>query len=321
MERSFPWLGVERGMHPDIEIRHLRYFLTVAETENFTRAAERLGVTQPNVSQQIKDLEDKLGTPLLRRLGKRARMTDAGAAFATAARIVLRKLEDARDSVRYVSGGLAGLLEISTAPLVNLAWVPPVLERMLHEFPGVTINVTERATHIIETEVEAGRCDIGLGILSHRSPNLHCEMLAKDSLALVVSESHPLAEARSVEVKGLADQRLVLLPSTFDVRHWAEDLFRRAHLRPRVAMETNTVGSALAIVEKVGLATLLPPVALVGRNTKHLRVIKIAGELFEFEFGMIGSRTVQPSPTAREFARILRESLAPIKPRASRAKS
>jgi LysR family cyn operon transcriptional activator len=307
-------------MHPEIEIRHLRYFLTVAETENFTRAAERLGVTQPNVSQQVRDLEQKLGTPLLRRLGKRARLTDAGAAFATAARIVLRKLEEARDSVRNVSGGLAGHLEISTAPLVNLAWVPPVLERMLREFPGVTINVTERATHIIETEVEAGRCDIGLGILSHRSPNLRCEVLTRDSLALVVHESHPLAARRTVEVKDLAAQDLALLPNTFDVRHWAEDLFRRAHLRPQVAIEINTVGAALAIVERTGLATLLPPIALVNRDAKHLRVVKIGGELFEFEFGLIGSRTNEPSPTAREFSRLLREHLAGKTVRGAKAK-
>lgn len=307
-------------MHPDIEIRHLRYFLTVAETENFTRAAERLGVTQPNVSQQIRDLEEKLGTPLLRRLGKRAKLTDAGSAFASSARMVLRKLEDARDSVRNVSGGLAGHLEISAAPLVNLAWVPPVLERMLREFPGVTINVSERATHIIETEVEAGRCDLGMGILSHRSPNLRCEILTKDSLALVVHESHPLSGRRMVEVKDLAEQGLVLLPNTFDVRHWAEDLFRRAHLRPRIAIEVNTVGSALAIVERTGLATLLPPIALIGRSAKNMRVVKIGGDLFEFEFGLIGSRAIAPSPTAREFSRILRENLAVKAPRAPKPK-
>jgi LysR family transcriptional regulator, cyn operon transcriptional activator len=302
--------GARTNMNPDIEIRHLRYFLTVAETENFTRAAERLGVTQPSVSQQIKDLEDKLGTLLLRRSGKRVKLTEAGEAFAQTAAVVVRKLEEARESVSRVAGALSGHLEIGVAPLLNLAWIPGSIARMATEFPGVTITVTERATHAIETEVEANRCDVGLGILTRRSPNLRCEPLTADELWLVVSEQHPLAVRSSLAIADLAEQSLALLPSTFDVRAWTDGLFRQNGLRARVAVEINSIAAVVACVQRCDLATLLPKIALAGRDASRLKTIKLTGKTSRIDFGVITSRAIPATAAVREFVRIVKDVAA-----------
>ena len=99
-------------MSDSIEIRHLRYFLAVAQTENFTRAAERLQISQPSISQQINQIGNQPRTPLFRRVGKRVFLTEAGATFRKGAQNVLRKLEDARDSVNDIAGWFSGRVDV-----------------------------------------------------------------------------------------------------------------------------------------------------------------------------------------------------------------
>ena len=108
----------------EVEIRHLRYFLAVAETENFTRAAERLNISQPSVSQQITQLEQTLRTPLFRRVGKRVFLTEAGTAFRKGAEVVLRKLDDACNSVGDIAGLVGGRVNLGVIPALHFGWLP-----------------------------------------------------------------------------------------------------------------------------------------------------------------------------------------------------
>src|SRR5438874_7871834 len=160
-----------------VEIRHLRYFLVVAETQNFTRAAQRLRITQPSISQTVAQLERELGVQLFRRMGKRVQLTEAGAALRASAGVVLRKLDEARASVHQVAGLLTGHVELGVIPVLHVAWVPAVLERMGRDFPGVTVRARQFSSSDIETELEAGRLDLGFGLATHSSPGLRYEHL------------------------------------------------------------------------------------------------------------------------------------------------
>ena len=159
-------------MSESIEIRHLRYFLAVAQTENFTRAAERLRISQPSISQQITQLERALRTPLFRRVGKRVFLTEAGAAFRKSAEVVLRKLDDACNSVSDIAGLLSGRVDVGVIPALHFAWIPPLLGQMARKHPGVTVGVQELASSGVETEIEAGRLDIGFGLITRNSPSI-----------------------------------------------------------------------------------------------------------------------------------------------------
>src|SRR4051812_22295138 len=116
-----------RLMTKAVEIRHLRYFLAVAQTENFTRAAERLRISQPSISEQITQLEQALRTPLFRRVGKRVFLTEAGTAFQKSVEVVLRKLDDACASVGDIAQLFKGHVDVGVIPALHLAWVPLVL--------------------------------------------------------------------------------------------------------------------------------------------------------------------------------------------------
>jgi LysR family transcriptional regulator, cyn operon transcriptional activator len=295
-------------MDSAIELRHLRYFASVAETENFTRAAERLGVSQPSVSQQIKDLEELLGTPLFARLGKRVRLTEAGEAFARHADLVLKKLDQAREAVEQIRSLERAHLEIGVIPAVHLAWVPPVLGILAVEHPGISVTVHEAPSMLIETEVESGRYDLGLGLLTRSSPNLEYERLLTQDFSLIVPARHPLAENAQLSLAKLAEVQLVVLPPRFPMRQEVEDLLETARLRPRVAHEVETIDGALATVRATGTATLLPAIVLSGRPAQGLVAVPLSSAR-PMEFGLIQPKGTEITPPAAAFITALRRHI------------
>lgn len=296
-------------MVPDLAFRHLRYFLAVAETENFTRAAERLGVTQPAVSQQVRDLEVALKAQLLRRSGRRVQLTEAGRGFAQQAAWLLRRFESALAHVDRAEGAVAGHLDVGTVPALHLPWMPPVLAAMAERFPDVTVTVHERASAGVETEVEAGRFDLGFGIGSHPSPALSFERLAAQKLALVLPSGHALAKRARVTPAELAEHALVLLPTSFDMRRLTDDALQQSRAHVRVAYELSTIDTVLAAVRATGLATILPPIVMRGRDDDALRAVPLALRAAPIPFGVFLLRAAPPSPLAREFLRLLRQTL------------
>lgn len=297
-------------MSPEIEIRHLRYFLAVADTENFTRAAERLGVTQPSISQQIRDLENELGTTLFQRLGKRVRMTDAGIAFRQRADVVMRKMEEACASVTHVPGQMSGHIDVGVIPALHLSAIPPVLARFAKDFPSVTVAVHERASRYIEVEIEAGRYDFGFGLMTNKSPNLRCETILSEELALIVRGDHPHASKSELPIRDLEKQPISVLPESFDMRQLVEGLYERVKLRPKIAFEISTIDSALHTVVHSGIPTILPPIVLKGREALHLRSIKLTGSNRKIDFGLIFARGSKPIPAVAEFVSALRAVMA-----------
>jgi LysR family cyn operon transcriptional activator len=293
-------------MNLSVEIRHLRYFLAVAETENFTRAAERLGVTQPSVSQQLKDLEAKLGTPLFARLGKQVRLTEAGSAFRRHAEAVLRKLDEACGSVGDVAGLLSGHLDVGVIPALHLAWVPPVLGALAVDHPGLQVAIHERPSRMVECEVESGRFDVGLGVMTRASPNLRYERLASSPWVVIAPPEHAFAKRAKLEARDLAETRLVLLPENFDIRRAIEDVFLRAKLRPKVAFELDTITSVLATVRATNAPTVLPRIVLEGRETLGLRAITLTTAARELQFGVLWRVGNEGSPLARLFVDTLK---------------
>ena len=161
-----------------VEIRHLRYFLAVAGAGSFSRAADRLGISQPSVSQQMRELEENLRVSLFQRRGKRILLTAAGLIFQEHARAILRQVENFLDELSRDSVQLRGDLHLGTVPWLDVALVPQLLGLFAAKHPNVNLTVTEISSDDIETALEEGRLDVGLGFLTHHSPNLSYERLS-----------------------------------------------------------------------------------------------------------------------------------------------
>lgn len=296
-------------MVKSIEIRHLRYFLAVAQTENFTRAAERLRISQPSVSEQITQLERILRTALFRRVGKRVFLTEAGMAFRKSAEVVLRKLDDACASVSDIAELLRGHIDIGVIPALHMAWIPAVLGAMARKYPGVTIGVQELASSFVETEIEAGRLDLGFGLMTRNSPNIRYERLVSQPFSLIVPADVPkFAGAKAISLNQIEGERLVLLPDSFDMRRAADAVLLHARVHPRIAFEIDSIDSVLSTVVQVGIPTLLPELVLRGRNLSALRAIPLAGKTRRMEFGILWPAASTPDAAASEIAAALKRT-------------
>jgi len=296
--------------YPNVELRHLRTFVTVAETENFTRAAERLGITQPSVSIQVKELEVALGAQLFSRLGPRVALTPSGRAFRERAALVLSKLSDACQAVQETEGLVAGHISLAVIPPLNVPWMPRVLGRIAREHPGLAVTLIEESADKLEGTVENGRCDLGVGILSRSSPNLDYELLRTDELMLLSPAEGPFARRRSVRSDELEDARFVMLPESYVLRQLTNAAFRAARVLPKIAYEVDTIEALLATVVEGGLCTLMPSVVLEGREGLGLRAVKLDGWGSALEFGIVRPAHGSESAPVRVFCECLREVVA-----------
>ncbi|HEV8261912.1 MAG TPA: LysR substrate-binding domain-containing protein [Burkholderiales bacterium] len=296
-------------MDEAIEIRHLRYFLAVAATENFTRAAERMRISQPSVSQQVAQLERILHTLLFRRIGKRVQLTEAGMTFRRGAEVVLRKLEEACGSVNDIAALVSGHVDLGVIPALHVAWVPPLLERMARDYPGTTVGVQELASSGIETELEAGRLDLGFGLITRSSPNVRYEHLLSAPFSLIVSEQHKLADHKLIDPGSLDGERLVLLPHRFDMRREGDKYFRNLRMHPKVAFEIDSIDALLTSVARAGTPTILPAIVLRGREALRLRAIPLARNLRSIDFGLLWPSGSTVSPAALAVGAILKDLL------------
>lgn len=291
---------------PTVELRHLRAFLAVAETGSFTRAAERLGVTQPSVSVRIRELEAALGTQLFHRLGQKTALSPEGRVFQPRAAMVMAKLSDACQSVQQGDDSAAGHVSVSIAPLLNVPLMPRTLGGLAAEHPGLTVTVIERSSDGVEHDVESGVADVGVGILSRSSPNLTYEALWEDELLLMQGADGPFAKKRSVSVEQVGEQRLVVLPESFVIRQLTDAAFRESRVLPRYAFEVDTVESVLATVVHTNLCTLMPRIVLRGREHLGVRVIAIKDWDRKHEFGLIWPGDGPSGAAARAFGERVR---------------
>src|SRR5689334_22034618 len=145
-----------------MELRHVRYLLAVAEHGNFTRAAEALHISQPTLSQQIRQLERALGVQLLDRSGRAVRLTDAGEAFAGHARLALRDLDAGERAVHDVRDLTRGHLRVAMTPSLTAYLIGPLVHRFRTAYPGITLTVAETTQDRIEADLLADRLDVGL---------------------------------------------------------------------------------------------------------------------------------------------------------------
>jgi len=274
-------------MPEPLDIRHLRYFLAVAEAGSFSRAADRLGISQPSVSQQMRDLEAGLRVPLFQRRGKRILLTPRGLIFQEHARALLHHLENFLQELNSEPGELRGALRLGVIPVLNVPLVPQLLGAFVADHPAISVTVEEISSTEIETALEEGRMDVGLGFLTRHSPNLRYERLCTDEFSLIVARNHPWANRRMVDFSKLHQQRLLQLPDTFVMRRMSDEICRKHKVRPHVIAEINAIETLLRSLGPSQAGTLMPKIALRGRENLELRAIRLRGKNLGLDIGLL----------------------------------
>ena len=286
-----------------MELRHLRYFVAVADEENVTRAAAKLHVAQPAVSRQIRDLEEELGLPLLERTAKSVRLTDAGRVFLEEARAVLNRADDAVKAVRAVASGARGELHVGYAPSLTVQILPRALRRFQGELPGVRVSLHDLSTAEMLDGLREGRLDVALMVVpeGNQLRGLRFHELARYPICVGVAPGHRFARSRSVTLAKMVSEPLIAY-SRADYPEYHTSLakmFAPVGRMPAIAEEHDSVISLIAAVE-AGRGIALVPSCMACLAGPRLKILALTPERDPVVVGAVCRKTGS-SPIAQKF--------------------
>lgn len=216
-----------------MELRHLRYFVTVAQERHFTRAAERLGIGQPPLSVQIRRLEREIGAPLFRRLSRGVELTDAGELLLGSALQILDQLERTVSDVRRVARGEHGRLLVGFAGATYLQpMVPAIVREFRARYPDVQMSPEQSNTPWLMQGLREGRIDVAfVRPPIDKDDALRTELLLEEDMIAALPHTHPLAQAgESISLAALAGETFILFPRSIGI---ARDLAHNASRKRR----------------------------------------------------------------------------------------
>src|SRR5450432_3689206 len=261
-----------------MELRHLRYFVAVAEEENVSRAALKLHVSQPGVSRQIQDLEDEIGFQLFERSAKSLKLTAAGKVFLAGAKSVLQHADDAVKKARAVSGGAGGEINVGYAPSLTVQILPQALRAFQEKFPGVRVALHDLSTEEMLTQLGEKKLQVALTV---RPPakllrGLNFEELARYEGCVAVAPKHPLAKLKFVSLEQISREPLIAYSRKDypEYHEMLEKLFAPVGRKPRIVGGHDGVSSIVAAVEAVRGFALVPScvASMVGPRLKLLPI-------------------------------------------------
>lgn len=283
-----------------VQLQQLRYFVAVADTRHFTRAAELTGVSQPSLSKQIHSLETSLGTALFHRSRGGAELTAAGTALLPLARRIVADADTARQEVRELIGLQRGRLRLGATPSLCVSLVAPVLRLFADAYPRVRLHVEESGSQDLVRHLRHGELDLAVLIEPEQGPDpaLHSEPILRESLVVAsATTAPPPAETGPLRITDLRDQPMVMFRPGYDLRDVTLAACQAAGFTPAFAVEGGELDAVLGFVEAgLGLA-LVPSMAVAGRP--RLRVTPLAPPGFQRTIALAHRRDVTPTHSAR----------------------
>ena len=261
-----------------MELRQLRYFVAVAEEGHFGRAAQRLHMSQPPLSMQIKGLEAELGVELLNRSTRRVTLTDAGRAFLEKTRAILGAVEEARDAARGAKHGTQGKLRVGFISSATLSLLPPSIRLFRERFGGVELELKELTSAQQVDALYDGEIKVGLVRLPMRAPGIQFEPVLEERLVVAVPSGHVLEKLDRVSLEAIADLPLIFFTRQLIPGFHAQivELFRRVGAFPKVAQHAVHLQTIVGLVASgIGIAILPGSAERVGREGVVYRALDV----------------------------------------------
>ena len=300
-----------------MELRHLRYFVAVAEMENVSRAAmQRLHVSQPSLSRQIRDLEDEMGVQLLERTAKSVRLTEAGRAFLDEARAILKHTDDAVGKVRAIAGKTETELHIGDWPLATGRVMPALLRAYQQAMPNVKVKVHDWPVEKNIAGVRDGRLQLAIilpPLKANALEELRFEELITARVCLAVSCDHPFARRHSVSLADAAREPFVGLTREEYPRYleYLNAIFARVNDKPRLVEEQDGWSGVFSAVS-AGTGVALTSDAFSYAFNDRIKLLRLTPEPKRIAIGII-TRKGRLSPAAGKFCECAKEAFGAIR--------
>jgi len=285
-----------------MDTQNLKAFLLVAETGSFSLAAEKLHLTQPAVSKRIALLEEQLGTGLFDRIGRNISLTEAGNALLPHARAVQLELEAARQSVRDLSGAIAGQLRLATSHHIGLHRLPPVLSAFSKAYPAVQIDIDFMDSEQAYELIMQGKVELAIVTLAPvREPSVVTLPVWRDPLDFMVARHHPLAQNSHLDLQALAMHPAILPGLNTYTGQIVARLFDRHQLSLQVSMATNYL-ETIRMMASVGLGWTVLPRSM---RDETLVTLQLSAASIERTLGIVYHRGRSLSRAAGAFIEVV----------------
>ena len=290
-----------------MEIHQLNYFVAVAETGNFSRAAERCNVAQPSISQQIMKLEQELGTPLFDWLSRKVVLTAAGHLLLPRANTILAELHDIKHVLSHETYDGHGTLTAGFIPTVSPFVLPRVIERFGEQFPHATLEVYEDLTETLIQNLVDGKIDVGITSLPIHNRFIHTEELLTEPLVVASSRRYDLINRASIQVNALDDFPFIALNEVHCLGEQVQVFCYQQNLNVRIVCHTTQLSTVQHCVE-LGLGVSLVPQALAVSDTSEKIVYRTLSDAVP-QRKIAAATHVGRSPPflARQFINIVRD--------------
>jgi len=270
-----------------MEFHQLRYFVAVAEEGSFSRAAAKVRVAQPSLSQQIRKLEAEVGQPLFDRLPRSVVLTEAGRCLIDYARQILASIGDARRCVDEFKDEVAGRLAVGAIPTIAPYVLPELIGKFQKHYPEVTLEIVEDVTDGITRRVEAGELDVALASTCQQSPTLRRESLGSEPLLALVPKRHPLAKKALVAMDDLKSQRFLLLHEMHCLSQQVNHLLAARRLRPEIALAGSQLGTIANMVAAAIGVSIVPQMMVKHQATPGCVSLPFAPPVPERELNLL----------------------------------
>ncbi|MET9549865.1 LysR substrate-binding domain-containing protein [Streptomyces sp. NPDC006627] len=289
-----------------MQFQQLLYFVAVAETRHFTRAAEEVHVSQPSLSQQIRALEKELGAELFSRARGNITLTDAGEALLPLARRILADADTARIEVQELAQLRRGRIRLGATPSVCTGLLPEILRAFHDRHPGIQLLIEEGGSHDLVRELARGALDLALVVLPLPSPSpaLTTVELLREDLVVVSSPRARRRLGESVRIADLQGERLVMFRHGYDLRELTVAACRAAGFEPEFAVEGGEMDAVLGFV-RAGLGVAVVPRMVAERSGSDLRVTRLSQPSLHRTIALAHRSDVAPPRAARELQRML----------------
>ncbi len=290
-----------------MELRHLRYFAALAEELSFTRAAEKVHITQSTLSHQIKQLEHELGRPLFSRVGKRIVITEAGEMLLAG---VTRALREIDDGVRALRGGVGpsfGTLRVGSTYTFNIKFVPTCVAAFLKQHPTVSVTVLESSANEVEEQLDQETIDLGIAYRPALRPGLVFEPLYIDEMMLAVGRNHVFAGRKRIRLAELHRHPLVLQTKESDTRQILDGYFRSVGAEPVVAAEMNAAAPMISLIQEADIGAIVSK--HVASEYDSVRFIPLEGPTPLRTAGLLWKSRRSKSLACQSFISVIRKAV------------
>jgi DNA-binding transcriptional LysR family regulator len=290
-----------------MQIETLKLFCDLVETESFSEAAERSGITQSAVSQRISSLEKEFGAVMVERGKKSFGLTPEGRVFLEGSREMLETLKNTLVRLHDLRNLVAGTLRLSTVYSIGLHELSPHLKRYREEFPQVDLQVSYRKATQIYSDVIEGRADVGFISYPKERKGVVVESYWRDKLVMICAPGHRLGKRKRLKLSELGGENFVAYEPDAPTRQAMDTLFEEEEVEVNEVMEFDNVETVKRAVEVEGMISIIPQKSASGEvKAGQLRTVAIDHEEMWRPLGIIRKRTKAVTPSMREFVELLK---------------